>query len=490
MANNNFLAAFREAIKENETRNAEILVSEDKLPLYSYQQTGVDFLINHRRCILADEMGLGKTIQALGAIKELDPDKTGRFIISSPKGAKFVWKQEITKWLKEDVEFCDAKDGQLENGMKFLRPQKRFTVCNHEMLREFAPYIMQNPWHGFVIDEAHRFRNKETGIRKALKELTRHYHMTPFFFITGTPLINTPRDLWSLLNLIDGYRFPHEKLFLNAWFYRRGNGDGARTFVHKNSARFQEFMEEFMIRRLRKDVVDLPPVQKFDTPIELEGDQKRIYISMRDAMLAELNDKEAVLAPGFLAQIIRLKQICLAPAMITGADSCDGIKTEVLMEAIEEQLDNEKKTVVCSQFVKYIRPLKKEIEKKFGIRVGMITGETPDNGPESREIQVDTFQEDNFDMPVMLLTDAGGEGITLTKANHFIQMDLFWTPAKNDQIFGRVYRIGQEQKVIRDYYKALNTVEQFIEELLGVKRNMFEQSVPVSLVKKLLLGRD
>lgn len=49
---------------------------------------------------------------------------------------------------------------------------------------------------------------------------------------------------------------------------------------------------------------------------------------------------------------------------------------------------------------------------------------------------------------VMILSPkAGGVGLTLTAANHFIHLSRWWNPAVEDQATDRAYRIGQERDV-------------------------------------------
>ncbi|GAA5857003.1 hypothetical protein JCM8547_007910, partial [Rhodosporidiobolus lusitaniae] len=72
---------------------------------------------------------------------------------------------------------------------------------------------------------------------------------------------------------------------------------------------------------------------------------------------------------------------------------------------------------------------------------------------------------------VMLLSlKAGGVGLTLTRSNRVIALDLAWSPAVEHQAFDRVHRIGQERPVERLTIK--NTVEQRILDLQAGKQGM------------------
>lgn len=65
-----------------------------------------------------------------------------------------------------------------------------------------------------------------------------------------------------------------------------------------------------------------------------------------------------------------------------------------------------------------------------------------------RQDRVDRFQAGPEDFDVMILSpQAGGVGLTLTRANHVIHLARWWNPAVEDQCTGRALRIGQSKTV-------------------------------------------
>ena len=72
---------------------------------------------------------------------------------------------------------------------------------------------------------------------------------------------------------------------------------------------------------------------------------------------------------------------------------------------------------------------------------------------------------------------AGGEGLTLTEAQHVVLINRWWNPSSNAQAIDRVHRIGQRRPVTVYCLQAAETVEARLSELLADKEEVFEETV-------------
>ena len=77
-------------------------------------------------------------------------------------------------------------------------------------------------------------------------------------------------------------------------------------------------------------------------------------------------------------------------------------------------------------------------------------------------------------MPVLLSTEAAGEGRNLQFCRVLVNFDLPWNPQRIEQRIGRIHRIGQTQPVDIYNLAAQNTIEEHVLDILDRKLNMFE----------------
>ncbi|MCB0116377.1 MAG: DEAD/DEAH box helicase, partial [Caldilineaceae bacterium] len=77
-------------------------------------------------------------------------------------------------------------------------------------------------------------------------------------------------------------------------------------------------------------------------------------------------------------------------------------------------------------------------------------------------------------LPVLLSTEAAGEGRNLQFCRALVNFDLPWNPQRIEQRVGRIHRIGQDQPVDIFNLAAQGTIEEYVLDILDRKLNMFE----------------
>ena len=460
--------------------------------LYDYQRVGTNFLSKAEGAILADDMGLGKTIQTLAAI---DNKKSLPALIICPASIKGNWKNEIEKWL-EGYKIIVIK-GNKEQRLKCLKEDADFYIGNYALLREKSrskingnwtkvenpifSEIKNREWGAMVFDEAHKIKNRKSqqtkGAHKVIKSADKVYHLT------GTPIMNAPEEIWSLLHSLDDVKFSSFWRFVNRFCETYDNGFGIDIVGVKNPAEFKEMLKPYMLRRVKEEVLeDMPDLTVQKQWVDLEEKQQKIYNQMEKRMIAEISEQETVAAPVVIAKITRLKQIAVSPTLISDdSKEFKSTKINALMDILEGA--GQQKVVVFSQFKQAINLVKNELEKE-GYEYGILTG---DIDQDQRQKEVDKFQNDPNCKIFLATIKAGGLGINLTAGSIAVFLDKDWTPANNSQAVDRLHRIGQKDNVTVIELMAKNTIEEYIEKVLEEKQETFDNLIEGKVNGKELL---
>jgi SNF2 family DNA or RNA helicase len=440
-----------------------IQTETDLVTLYPYQQEAVERMIASDSFLLADEMGLGKTVSSLWEIRERGRTQgVNRVLIVCPKSVISVWTDHIA-WLLPKAEVYSSAQT-----MKPLGEHIQFVVTNYEQVRIHNGAYMRVFWDYVVSDEAHYLKNRKALRTRATKRLRAKYKRA----LSGTPMVNRPDELWSILNWLYPSRFKSYWKYFE-YFVRYvqlvgPHGSYKKIVGPKNVDELKEILEPFMLRRLKRDVLkELPEKYYTHLRVEMSSQQRRAYEEMRKESLAWVgsHEDEPVPAPMVVARLTRLRQFAAAYAyrddegnMRMSEPSC---KLDALMELLE---DTEEPIVVYSQFKQMIKMAEVRLAKAK-IPFVSLTGDTPNS---ERGNLVQRFQTGKVRV-FLGTTKAGGVGITLHRASTVVFLDRSWSPADNLQAEDRLHRIGQKNAVQVIIIQSDAKVDQDVEAKLDLK---------------------
>ncbi|WP_168186898.1 DEAD/DEAH box helicase [Elizabethkingia sp. JS20170427COW] len=175
-----------------------------------------------------------------------------------------------------------------------------------------------------------------------------------------------------------------------------------------------------------------------------------------------------------LQGLTKLRQICNSLALLSDQEfyGNDSAKIIELLTQINN-LKNQHKILVFSQFVEMLELVKTELDKS-NIPYAYLTGKTKD-----REEQVRLFQEEDEVRVFLISLKAGGTGLNLTQAEYVFLIDPWWNPAVENQAIDRAHRIGQKNKVIAVRLIIPNTIEEKILNLQQKKKKLAEDLVSI-----------
>ncbi len=449
------------------------------MKLYKFQEDGVKRLVFHKRQILADDMGLGKTIQALIAAKELNAERILIVCPNTMKGmrdrtGKFLggWAEEIVKWVPEWT--IAIVDGDRQSRLEAIEADSNVLIIHYDVLYRHVDLLEKKKWDVIIFDESQRLKSRDTQVTKAARRVSRTSEC--LFFLTGTPIMNRVAEIWTTLNMM----FPKDKRFTSFWRFCGDYGYVHKDYWgwviediddpnHPKIRALRQTLEPILIRRTKPEVLsDMPSKTIKQVWVELTTQQRRIYNEMEEQMLAILESGEKVSVTVIIAQIMRLKQIALSPGLLSEFDpNIRGAKFDALFEIVESM--NGKPLVVFSQFRKALESLALFLGEKK-ISTCLFTGAVDQK---KRMTLIDRFQKG--EIPILLVTtQAGGTGVTLTAASTAVFLDKLWTPAMNTQAQDRLHRIGQKEPVTILELLAADTIEERIEKLLQTKQSIID----------------
>ena len=401
--------------------------------LYPFQQEDVDKLVPYKGRFIQNEMGTGKTYEAL-TLAEHSPYP---LLIIAPLSTLYsVWHNKLPHAAvitpRKKKEFVEALDDF----------HHLIYICHWEALRSKDVYerLKRKNWGHIIVDEAHRMKNPQALQTKAIRSLHSQYRTA----LTGTPVITSPADMWTILDWLYPKRFGSYYNFRQMYVksqehYYKGK------IVHKpvgarNQKRLRKKLAPFTVRRKKADVLsDLPPKYYTDLTVELTPDQRRSYNEMRKHMLTMLDSGELITAVNVMDQITKLQRMTSSTPLPDGSWGLPSPKIDTVWDLLQSSSGQ---MVVFSKWRSMIELLSQFLDDRNVSHVQFTGGVSA----REREVVLRRFAEG--DARVFLATiKAGGEGIDLTAASTVVFLDREWTPAANVQAEDRLHRPGQRSAV-------------------------------------------
>lgn len=475
---------------------------KDEVQFYKHQIDGIRQMMQMRNFLLADDMGLGKSIQALtvciGDIYRTTNGKrwAEKIVVICPINLKSNWSDELEKFTRiPHVILGQSIDPKNPERLRDLGPAKRdeqlkefeamegprVLIVNYEQVDKHLKELNGIKFDIAIFDEAHYLKNPKAKRTQACHKL----RATRYFMLTGTPMLNQVNELWGILHLVDPAGYPKYYSFCNRYCLYGGYQDKQIIGV-KNEKELQERLNRVMIRRLKKDVLDLPEVQTIIKRIDLSNEQRKLYDKAESELeIPIVGQADPSEIENALTKLLRLKQICGTTLPFNGKD--DSAKLDVAVEDAMELSKNGHKVVVFTQF--------RDVLECFANRLDTAMPDIPiwelHGGIKSYERQgvVNEWSAHPGGGVIVCMLQVAGIGLNMVAAQHAQFLDKLWVPGLNQQAVDRLHRIGQNktQPVQILEYHMKGTVETRVEAVLKQKSKIFGTVVnDVDFKQKLL----
>lgn len=451
-----------------------------------HQLDGIAYGLAHSRWLLADEQGCGKTKQIidLGLIRKQTAGFRHCLIICGVNSLKWNWLEEIEKhsdekgwilgmhltprskkWVIGSIQDRLMDLEKIGNDPEF--DSHYFLITNIETIRNeaVATKIKELCDLGVIamlaVDEVHRCRNLRTKQGANLLQLQPKYRIG----MTGTPLINSPLDLYAILKWL-GYQRWGFRSFRDHFCYTDEYGS---VVGYKNIDQLSSTLDSIMLRRTKDQVLDLPPKVYINEYVELTDEQRSLYNQIVDGAIEDPEYSGSLNDECVLTMYLRLRQVSGGIGPFENLSK--NPKLDRLEQLVEEANYAGRKVIVYSNWKGAIYPA---LPRFSDYNPVCITGDV--DSAERQEI-IHRFQNDSSVKVIFGTIDAMGTGITLTAANEVIFLDEPWTNAVKEQACDRAHRYGTESTVFIRTLMSHGTYDESVHDVVLGKKQMSDTIV-------------
>lgn len=383
--------------------------------LYKHQVIGAKWMVHAKRCILADMVGTGKTVTSIEACNIIGAK---RILIVCGRNKSEDWIDHFKKWGSDHI---------------------HLSISTYESVNK-----VEGKYDVAIVDEAHKVRNRKTDLfadlRKTVKDI-------PYLFlITGSPNVNNPSDIWTLLNLCDKVIFSSYWGFVYRFCCVTESAYGVTVGNLRSDRRkkFLEYISHYLLRRENNEEYDVK--------------EKFIKLKMTESHSEIYRYIDKTTEDG-ISRLNKLLRAAVDPSSLVESE-CKDTKVHVLLKA---KLG--KKCIIFCRFSE-TAGLCKKILRQRGIYTQIINYNT---SKVKSSNYINQFKTGNLKV-IILTHKVSGEGLNLTAADTIIHMEYPWNSIGIEQANARMLRFGQNKSGLRIFYLVMKeTVEEYAIEIIKRK---------------------
>ena len=441
-----------------------------------YQREGISWLyqraVSEGGALLADDMGLGKTLQSLAFIslwgEHAPKEIKGPALVVCPATLVGNWRDEAAKFFPDlkVVVMYGARRSQYIDDIE----KADIVITSYALLDRDIDIYKNQSVKAVLLDEASAIRNPDTLAAKAVRKIESPMRVA----ITGTPVENSVRDLWSIYQFIlPGYLGTRDEFKQR---YEVPCGGEVPDMGAMQRLRWRT--GPFMLRRTKSLVAkDLPPKVESIIWCDPSKEQKEHYEGILRHGSEQVNElRSSSSGRGsarmqMLTVLLRLRQSCcdlrLLDSELEGMALAEmSAKLVRLLELLDEAQRGGHRVLVFSQFTSMLSLIRHELDDA-SLDYCYLDGSTRD-----RSAEVDRFQDPDGPPAFLISLKAGGYGLTLTAADTVVLFDPWWNPAVEAQAADRIHRIGQTKPSMIYKFITRGTVEEKILRLQEKKKSI------------------
>ena len=430
--------------------------------MFPYQKEGVKRAIKEfdGRCLIGDEMGLGKTLQAIAIYKYYrGTDSLERLLVVCPAYLRRNWAEEFKKWMPFlDPVLIEKGSDDVNDGWPL--------IISYDLAARMVDKLLVQKVEMVICDESHYLKSHTTKRTKALTKLVKG--VKRILFLTGTPALNRPCELYSQAHMLYPKVFPKWRQF--AVRYCKGEISPFGFFDASGTSNEFELKwicrKMFMIRR-KKDTVltDLPEKIRCEIHVDcakkdvapLQGPLQKWKELNKEIKFMETNNpcSDEIRKANFerkclISELFRLTSMA---------------KADVVCKVVADMAATGVPFLVFCYHKELMTKIEDQLYRTLGGNYFRIDGDTPT--PKRQEF-VNAFQNGEYQVAILSLL-AASTGITLTRSNIILFAEMYWVPGTMLQAEDRIHRIGQKNACDIKYLIAGGTLDSYLFQKLNRK---------------------
>jgi SNF2 family DNA or RNA helicase len=446
----------------------KLAVLNDDVELYPHQKRVVDSPETSK--IIAHSVGGGKTLTAIAKFEKMKQDgKANRALVVVPAGLRENFHEKgVQQFTNSKSNIVGTKQEQKSKLYGDIDPNADYNIMSYEIYRKDPARAIQMAKADTVIsDEAHKGKNEGTLTTEQLKKYRPLYknHIS----LTGSLVSNSVSDVQPLVEVVSGGRANVGK----------SKDEFERMYVQRdNSKKYQDVKEKrrpitgFRNPRLLgsefskyidfadyddlKHIADMPEKKVAVKKIPLSKEQAKMYKRMlhddpammkliKEKRLETLKDDEV--ATAFNKLIEERKLMNSVGSVVPGISLSESAKITPKTRAVLDNVDQYLKTtpdgevLIMSHLINGGTNVVEQGLQDRGIEYGTFLGKGNKGVTEASRQQAVRDYNDHKKR-VMIISDAGGEGLSLNDTTYEAVLDPHFNPERMKQMEARGIRSG------------------------------------------------
>jgi len=438
---------------------------------YNYQIDAMRSARNLEYSAIFHEQGLGKTKIAIDiALEWLKGNIVESVIIVTKKGLIKNWEDEVQvhSFMKARV----LRSNESMNNYYVLNSPSRIILMHYQLAKKEKSRLKlytQAKRVGIILDESQVIKNPDSGLSTIYHYLSGSFKRR--MILTGTPIANRPFDIWSQIYFLDKGKSLGESFIdfkrntdltndLHEDIERKDDFENSLSIINKK-------INTFCFRETKDSAeINLPNKVYHNIDVKLNPEQLDYYEKYRDELggvLLRSGIPEFDNAENLLKKMLRLVEIASNPYIFDNEYNREPSKYQYLTEIIFNITSKSEKCIIWSNFIRNVDWLYKNLNEFNPVRIhGSIK-------IDDRNKFLEKFKSEKSCQLLIATPASLKEGFTITTANHCIFYDRSFRLDDYLQAQDRIHRITQEKECYIYNLIAQNTIDTWIDELLGAK---------------------